>query len=70
MGEIRSVHRKYDILIPGASYGSPPGPRLPLAGHGVHVACLPAQAERIDRVGKADRWLARNRAPQAAARRA
>jgi len=34
---------KYKILIMGASYGSLLGTKLALAGHAVHLICLPAE---------------------------
>ena len=39
------------ILILGASYGSLLASKLMLAGHTVHLVCLPAEAELIDRDG-------------------
>lgn len=41
----------YRILIMGASYGSLLGAKLLLAGHRVHLACLPAEAELINAEG-------------------
>src|SRR3989338_3793385 len=41
----------YKILIMGASYGSLLGTKLALAGHAVHLICLPAEAELINREG-------------------
>ena len=40
-----------EVLILGASYGSLLGARLALAGHRVHLVCLPAEAEAINRNG-------------------
>ena len=40
---------KYKTLIMGASYGSLLGTKLALAGHAVHLICLPAEAELINR---------------------
>ena len=42
---------KYKILILGASYGSLLGAKLLLAGHKVHLICLPAEAELINAEG-------------------
>src|SRR5438876_7112741 len=42
---------KYRILIMGASYGSLLGTKLALAGHAVHLICLPAEADLINREG-------------------
>src|SRR5258708_2638576 len=42
---------KYKILIMGASYGSLLGTKLALAGHEVHLVCLPAEADLINREG-------------------
>jgi len=42
---------KYNILILGASYGSLLGAKLALAGHNVHLICLPAEAEVINKAG-------------------
>ena len=41
----------YKILIMGASYGSLLGTKLALAGHAVHLVCLPAEAELISKEG-------------------
>jgi hypothetical protein len=41
----------YNILILGASYGSLLGIKLALAGHTVHLVCLPAEADLINREG-------------------
>ncbi len=41
----------YKILIMGASYGSLLGTKLALAGHTVHLICLPAEAELINQEG-------------------
>jgi hypothetical protein len=40
-----------NILILGASYGSLLGTKLALAGHTVHLVCLPAEADMINRDG-------------------
>src|SRR4029077_20476352 len=42
---------KYKILIMGASYGSLLGTKLALAGHAVHLVCLPAEADLINKEG-------------------
>ena len=42
---------KYKILIMGASYGSLLGTKLALAGHAVHLVCLPAEADLINGEG-------------------
>ena len=42
---------QYRILIMGASYGSLLGTKLALAGHSVHLVCLPAEADLINREG-------------------
>ncbi len=42
---------QYKILIMGASYGSLLGTKLALAGHAVHLICLPAEAELINNEG-------------------
>jgi hypothetical protein len=41
----------YRILIMGASYGSLLATKLLLAGHTVKLACLPAEADLINREG-------------------
>src|SRR2546429_2551160 len=41
----------YKILIMGASYGSLLGTKLALAGHTVHLVCLPAEADLINSEG-------------------
>lgn len=41
----------YKILILGASYGSLLGSKLALAGHTVHLVCLPAEADLINKEG-------------------
>lgn len=45
------MQKTYKILIMGASYGSLLGTKLALAGHTVHLICLPAEAELINREG-------------------
>ena len=45
------MQRKYTILILGASYGSLLGAKLLLAGHDVHLVCLPEEADLINREG-------------------
>ena len=42
---------QHKILIMGASYGSLLGTKLALAGHAVHLICLPAEAELINQEG-------------------
>ena len=42
---------KHRILIMGASYGSLLGTKLALAGHDVHLICLPAEADLINKEG-------------------
>jgi hypothetical protein len=41
----------YNILILGASYGSLLGTKFALAGHNVHLVCLPAEVDLITREG-------------------
>jgi hypothetical protein len=43
--------KTYKILIMGASYGSLLGTKLALAGHAVHLICLPAEADLINTEG-------------------
>jgi len=45
------VETRYKTLIMGASYGSLLGAKLLLAGHEVKLACLPAEAEIINKEG-------------------
>jgi hypothetical protein len=45
------MHRKYNILILGASYGSLLGAKLLYAGHDVTLVCLPAEAQLINGEG-------------------
>ncbi len=49
------------ILILGASYGSLLGCKLALAGHDVHLICLPAEADAINRDGVLVRLPVRGR---------
>jgi len=42
---------RHKILIMGASYGSLLGTKLALAGHAVHLICLPAEADLINKEG-------------------
>src|SRR5256885_11037965 len=42
---------EYKILIMGDSYGSLWGTKLALAGHAVHLICLPAEADLINKEG-------------------
>ena len=41
----------YNVLILGASYGSLLGTKLALAGHNVHLVCLPAEVDVINSEG-------------------
>jgi hypothetical protein len=50
-GGFAAVAAKYKILIMGASYGSLLGAKLALAGHAVHLVCLPAESELINKEG-------------------
>jgi len=52
----------YNILILGASYGSLLGTKLALAGHTVHLVCLPAEADLINREGAIVRLPVQGRA--------
>jgi hypothetical protein len=45
------MNTPYKILIFGASYGSLLGTKLALAGHSVHLVCLAAEAELINKEG-------------------
>ncbi len=45
------MSKTYKILIMGASYGSLLGTKLALAGHAVHLICLPAEADLINTEG-------------------
>ena len=45
------MHRTYNILILGASYGSLLGAKLLFAGHDVTLVCLPAEAALINSEG-------------------
>src|SRR6188474_3253702 len=45
------MQKTYKILIMGASYGSLLGTKLALAGHSVHLICLPAEADLINMEG-------------------
>ena len=51
----------YKILIMGASYGSLLGTKLALAGHAVHLICLPAEAELINQEGAVIRMPVKGR---------
>jgi hypothetical protein len=42
---------KYNVLVLGASYGSLLGAKLLLAGHNVHLVCLPAESDLINAEG-------------------
>src|SRR3989454_11258112 len=52
---------KYKILIMGASYGSLLGTKLALAGHAVHLICLPAEADLINKEGAVVRMPVKGR---------
>jgi hypothetical protein len=52
---------KHKILIMGASYGSLLGTKLALAGHAVHLVCLPAEADLINKEGAVVRMPVRGR---------
>ena len=52
---------KHRILIMGASYGSLLGTKLALAGHAVHLVCLPAEADLINKEGAVVRMPVRGR---------
>lgn len=43
--------QKHKILVLGASYGSLLGIKLSLAGHDVHLVCLPAEADLVNSEG-------------------
>jgi hypothetical protein len=45
------MQKTYKILIMGASYGSLLGTKIALAGHSVHLICLPAEADLINSEG-------------------
>src|SRR5262245_66537585 len=51
----------YNVLILGASYGSLLGTKLALAGHSVHLVCLPAEAELINKEGAVVRMPVKGR---------
>src|SRR5258705_12773301 len=50
-GTTIQMHKTYKILIMGASYGSLLGTKLALAGHSVHLICLPIEADLINKEG-------------------
>jgi len=52
---------KHKILIMGASYGSLLGTKLALAGHDVHLICLPAEADLINSEGAVVRMPVKGR---------
>ncbi|HET7200677.1 MAG TPA: hypothetical protein VFI80_07690 [Burkholderiales bacterium] len=52
---------RHKILIMGASYGSLLGTKLALAGHAVHLVCLPAEADLINKEGAVVRMPVRGR---------
>ena len=45
------MSRHFNILILGASYGSLLAAKLLMAGHNVHLVCLPAEADAINQGG-------------------
>ena len=45
------MNKQLEILILGASYGSLLGSKIALAGHNVHLICLPQEAEAINTSG-------------------
>ena len=45
----------YKILLMGASYGSLLASKILFGGHSVHLVCLPAEAERVQRARAARR---------------
>ena len=53
--------KNYKVLIMGASYGSLLGTKLALAGHAVHLICLPAEADLINSEGAIIRMPIRGR---------
>ena len=55
------MSNKYKVLIMGASYGSLLGTKLALAGHDVHLICLPAEADLINAEGACVRMPVRGR---------
>jgi len=55
------MRNKFEILILGASYGSLLGSKLALAGHNVHLICLPQEAEAINANGVEIRMPVRGR---------
>jgi len=55
------MRKKFEILILGASYGSLLGSKLALAGHNVHLICLPQEAEVINANGVEIRMPVRGR---------
>src|SRR5450432_2911398 len=52
----------YKILILGASYGSLLGTKIALAGHEVHLVCLPVEADLINKEGAIVRMPVKGRA--------
>jgi hypothetical protein len=52
---------RYKILILGASYGSLLGTKLALAGHDVHLVCLPPEADLINKEGAVVRMPVKGR---------
>lgn len=57
------MHKKYNILILGASYGSLLGTKFLLAGHDVSLVCRQATADLINREGTLVRIPVKGRTP-------
>lgn len=55
------MKNKLEILILGASYGSLLGSKIALAGHNVHLICLPQEADAINANGVEIRMPVRGR---------
>jgi ketopantoate reductase len=45
------MQQRQEILVLGASYGSLLAAKLLLAGHSVHLVCLPPEADLIEAEG-------------------
>jgi hypothetical protein len=58
---ISEMKSKFQILIFGASYGSLLATKLILAGHGVHLVCLPVETAAINSQGTCVRLPIRGR---------
>ena len=52
---------KFNVLVLGASYGSLLGTKLGLAGHDIHLVCLPAEADLINSEGAVVRMPVKGR---------